>query len=179
MPTILEALKERVEIARARVTTAQQAFQLAHVELQAANSDLAVWNNAVMLEQREEEKRISAVREVQERQYTLPDIPSPSAERYVVEAVVSHPDSDHLQSFGAAINKTERVRETLRSHVGGITPAGLWIELKDHLSSRAYLYSILKRLRDNEEVTQRRGKYILKPKPVEVKTDEVEGMTVQ
>jgi len=69
------------------------------------------------------------------------------------------------------INKTDMVRELLRQHPAGITPTDLWKQVKTRMTHRAYLYSILKRLKDKDEVMVRRGKYIAKmvPKPEEGK----------
>jgi hypothetical protein len=61
------------------------------------------------------------------------------------------------------IQKTELIRETLRQH-SGMTPAELYSVVKSHVA-RPYLYSVLKRLRDKEEVVVRRKKYHIKPTP--------------
>jgi hypothetical protein len=61
-----------------------------------------------------------------------------------------------------------------------MTPADLWKAHKEEISSRPYLYSILKRMRDKDEVALRRGKYVLKPKPSEVRPEAVtEVQTIQ
>jgi hypothetical protein len=60
------------------------------------------------------------------------------------------------------INKTDMVREILRQHPAGITPTEIWKEVKNQMSHRAYLYSILGRLKDRDEVLVRRKKYFPK-----------------
>ncbi len=52
------------------------------------------------------------------------------------------------------------IRSVLRQHPNGITPAEIWREVKDNVG-RAYVYSVLKRLKDRKQVTERRGKYFL------------------
>ncbi len=59
-----------------------------------------------------------------------------------------------------AINQTEMIREVLRQHTNGITPAQVWIKVKEHVE-RNYVYSVLKRMKDKGEVKERRGKYYL------------------
>jgi hypothetical protein len=60
------------------------------------------------------------------------------------------------------LNKTDMIRSLLRQHPGGMTPTDIWKQVKDQMVHRAYLYSILKRLKDKDEVIVRRGKYITK-----------------
>lgn len=74
-----------------------------------------------------------------------------------------------------AENKTDMIRELLRQYPGGIAPTELWKQVKTRMTHRAYLYSILKRLKDKGEVMVKRGKYIAKimPKPEEEKEQTV------
>ena len=81
-----------------------------------------------------------------------------------VAAVPHLNDSDPVPD----IQKTELIRETLRQH-SGMTPGELYNVVKSHVA-RPYMYSVLKRLRDKEEVVVRRKKYHIKPTP---KTEEV------
>jgi hypothetical protein len=170
MNTLLDGMRERLEGARERHAKAQQVFQAAQAELQAATAEYGIWNSAIGLLMREEEKRRA---ESDEKQIpmNLPGIQPNSA-----EGLLANPTA--IEST-ATINKTERVREILRAHETGLTTGGIWTEVKDHISSRAYLYAILKRLRDNDEVCMRRGKYLFKVKTVESKAEEVEAVTIQ
>lgn len=168
MSTVLESLKERLDAAKARLLTAQQQHQATTVELQSATNEHNIWHNAVAIETREEEKRQA---EQQKQQMVLPQVVPDSI-------TITLTDDDHLSSASDTGNKTELVRDILRKHATGITPGGLWIEVRDKISSRPYLYSILKRLRDKEEVSIRRGKYVLRPKMADVKS-EGEQMLVQ
>lgn len=172
MVNFLDMMKDYIEKARARVAAAEQAHRMAIAELQAANSDLVVWNNAYTLAVKEREKW-----KVDSRQTELP-MEMPKVEP-APEAANVNPEQEQPQTAQTSINKTAKVREILGEHATGITPGQLWIEVKDFQVSRPYLYSVLKRLRDNDEVAQRRGgKYVLKQTPVEVKPDEMEGTTV-
>ena len=72
-------------------------------------------------------------------------------------------------------NKTEVIRELLRQHPTGMTPTDIWKEVKGQMAHRPYLYSILKRLKDKDEVTVRRGKYVAKMLP---KSEEGRGQTL-
>jgi hypothetical protein len=69
---------------------------------------------------------------------------------------------------GVEKKQTEAVREFLDQHPGA-TPAEIWKQLQSQIANRAYLYSVLKRLRDRGDAMERKGKYFLKPKPEEAK----------
>ena len=75
------------------------------------------------------------------------------------------------------VNKTETVRELLRQHESGMTPTELWKQqlVRNQFHHRAYLYSVLKRLKDKGDVIERRGKYFFKflPKPEENKEQNI------
>lgn len=171
MATFVETMKEYVDKARARLAAAEQVHRAASAELMAASSDFAVWNNAYTLAVKEREKWEAEAKETQQQlPMDLPDTTSLSFEP-------SNVADEHNHSV--EINKTAKVREVLAAHQTGITPGQLWLNVKDFQVSRAYLYSVLKRFRDNDEVTVRRGKYMLKPKPIEAKPIEGEALTIQ
>lgn len=181
MTLVLEELKGRLEAAQKRLATAQQRFQAAQVELQAAQGDCNVWGAAVLIETREDAARAAAANENQlpmplSVQHPQPQQKSPivpiSASGSYLELQPECPTSPDTT------NKTDLVRDLLRQHASGMTPADLWESAKGQISSRAYLYAILKRLRDRDEVTQRRKKYVLKFKPLEAKS-ESDPLTVQ
>jgi hypothetical protein len=173
MDPLLDGMRERLEKAKARLAKAQLGFQAAQAEMQAAAGECSIWNSALSLVMRDEEKRLAESHEKQ-IPMNLPELqPTPSAEK-------ATENGGPLQAAqaGAAINKTEKVREVLREHETGITPAGIWTEVQDHFSGRPYLYAVLKRLRDNDEVSIRRGKYQLKPKPVVMNLAETEATVI-
>lgn len=174
MGTFLEMVRERLEAARLRLSAAQQALQAATAEAQAAAAEFAVWNNAASLELKEQEKRTAAA-QANQIPMNLPGItvaPKPS------EAT---PEETHTREKEPpeTSNKTEKVREIIRAREAGVKPAELWIEVRDYVSSRAYMYSILKRLRDNDEVSIRRGKYFFKTHVMEAKSENEVSQTIQ
>jgi len=73
-------------------------------------------------------------------------------------------------------NKTEAIREFLRQHPAGMTPAQLWQQMKNRVAHRQYIYGVLKRLKDQKQVTERRGKYYFQPVP---KSEEGVNLIVQ
>lgn len=157
MNTTLEDLRTRLAIAHKALTEAAQQLQIAQQNQQKAASDYSVFNAAVaILAKEEEEKKATA-----------------NAKQFPME--LSEPELEHAPSVAVSSNgsettppnKTELVRELLRHHLGGMTPTEIWKELRGQFVHRAYLYSVLKRLRDKDEVTLRRNKYALKIKPVE------------
>jgi hypothetical protein len=163
MAAILEELKVRLLSTQKRLTDAQQAFTAAQSELQAAQMEFNVWNTAYNLENREETARLASASKNQ-ISMDLPEVQSQEE---------PHPNVEEQTT-----NKTELVREILRQHPAGINPADLWREFQGRASgtSRQYLYSVLKRLRDKEYVATRRGKYFLRTKPQE---GESEGVVIQ
>ena len=64
-----------------------------------------------------------------------------------------------------ANNQSDIVRNLIRQNPAGITPKEMWKTIRTQIKYRAYFYSILKRLRDRDEVIFRRGKYLLKITP--------------
>jgi hypothetical protein len=173
---LLEGMRECLEKAKDRLVKAQQGFQLAQAELGSATAEYNIWNSAINLAVRDEEKRLAESREKQ-IPMNLPDLQTAID---VEESADSTADdvTEAIQS-AAVTNKTQKVRDILRAHESGITAGGIWEEVKDHISSRAYLYAILKRLRDNDEACMRRGKYLPKTKSFEVKAAGTEAITVQ
>jgi hypothetical protein len=140
MSEFLETLKARMADAQKRFLTAQQKLQIAQSEHQAAAQEFTSWQNAVQAETRREQARNGIV---------------------PVSAVTNQTQSNQTPNAPES-NKTEVVRELLRQHPMGITPSELWKKLNGQMAYRAYLYSVLKRLKDRGEATERRGKYFLR-----------------
>lgn len=174
MGTMLDTLRERLEDARSRLVLASQEYQAAGAKLQQVQTECNIWTAAVTLETREEEKRLAKASEDQ-IPMDLPDfMGAPNSEN--LSPPETHPEA---AASPAVVNKTQKVRDILAEHAAGIAPAEIWMEVKDYVSSRAYLYAILKRLRDNDEVSIRRGRYSLKPKPVQMNIEEAGRVVVQ
>jgi hypothetical protein len=137
--------------------------------LTAAVAEFNVWNAAYSYELKEQEKRDRLEAEEKAKQPSLPGtiLPAETETQSSAPPVYESAPETHQES----VNQTEIVRDALRLRPSGMTPGDLWKAHKGEISSRPYLYSILKRMRDKDEATLRRGKYILKPKPIEVKSE--------
>jgi hypothetical protein len=147
MSQFLDELKTRLAEVLKRLQAAQQKAQAAQGELQAVTQE---YNSLQYL------ANIEAARTQQSAGTSVTTtVPSRIAQSALPQAIEG--------------NKTETVRELLRQHPTGMTPTDIWKEVKNQMAHRPYLYSILKRLKDKDEVTVRRGKYIAKilPKPEE------------
>lgn len=166
MNGVLDGLKERFENAKARLLKAQQVSQAAQIELQAATNEHNIWNAAVQIEAREEAQRTAAAQASQIPMELAASIPGHSP-----KSTAAGEDHSEAATETEPVNKTDLVREVLRQHANGMTPTEVWKALQKQISSRAYLYSILKRLRDKDEVVIKRKKYVLKFKPLEVKSE--------
>lgn len=177
--SLLEGMKEKLEKAKSRLANAQQAFQVAQAELQFATAEFGIWTSALNLATRDEEKRVA---ESKAKQIPM-DLPG-------IQAAPSEASSEEfggaeqsllraIESSAEITNQTERVRAILRAHNTGMTPGNIWDKGRDHISSRAYLYAILKRLRDSDEVLLRRGKYSLKVKSIEVREGAAKEVVIQ
>jgi hypothetical protein len=147
MSEFLETLKTRMEDAQVRLRVAQQNLQVAQAEFQNVAQECQSWTILVNIETQRAQAMSGA-------QASAPQLPLPAIE-----------PSRPVQSGKSENNKTEAVRELLRQHPDGMTPSDLWKAVGSMMSHRPYLYSVLKRLKDKEEVTVRRGKYYLKVPP--------------
>jgi hypothetical protein len=148
MPIFLDTLKERHAEAQKRTQEAQQKLAAAQTEFQTAAQEMAGWQKAVEAETRREQQNSTITA-------------GTSMEAPVIATVIGQVEQ-HLQG---ETNKTELIRELLRQHASGITPPELWKALSSKIVHRPYLYSVLKRLKDKDEVCVKRGKYYLKAIP--------------
>ena len=166
MSKIIEELQVRSTEAKKKLDEATAALQAAQTAHGLALQNFNVWNLALQIETRDEQQRQAAAIE---KQLPLPETKSESM--LVIDR--SNDDDvfvvDDLPDMG--VTKTDIVRNLLRQHPGGMTAPDIWKQVRSQFQHRPYLYSILKRLRDREEVAKRRGKYFLKlePKIEEVK----------
>jgi hypothetical protein len=172
MSNVLDGLKERLETAKSRLALAQQRHQAASAELNAATAEYNVWGAAVSIEANEQERLAADARE---KQMPLPEMPIQS--RPVIARATLTITAPIVEGQGESasapnsVNKTDLVRELLGHRRMAMTPDEIWKALEGQIASRAYLYSILKRLRDKDEIRKWRNRYSLKPKPVEVKAE--------
>lgn len=147
MSQFLDELKTRLAEVLKHLQAAQQKAQVAQAELQAVNQEY----NSLQFLANVETARIQQ-----------------SAGTPITATVASRIPQPALPQ-ASETNKTETIRELLRQHPTGMTPTDIWKEVKGQMAHRPYLYSILKRLKDKDEVAVRRGKYFVKmlPKPEE------------
>jgi hypothetical protein len=162
-----------LEECKARFAAVQKAVQEAHQELQAVqlryqtaiqqqNALQYLINSVAAEEQRSQQKSYG--------QPTTVNLSISVADAIAAdEAAAPQPHE---------VNKTDMIRELLRRHPTGMTPTEIWREVKNQMTHRAYLYSILGRLKDREEVIVRRKKYLLRIDPKSVGEKEQAGTTV-
>jgi hypothetical protein len=168
MANILEELKLRHAAAKKRHEEATLANAAALKELTAAQTELNAWSWAVNLETAEEAKRAAQAKEAQ---LELPETIPKTLQTSFDEAM----NAEHVDASAEPINKTEVVRAMLRQHPSGMSSSELWKEFQIQApkTSRAYLYSVIKRLKDRDQLYTRRGKYILKQKMQEATNESV------
>ncbi len=160
MPSILEALKERLAEATKNYNEATVKFQLAQAAHQQAGMELNIWRGAVEAEARAEQARVEAAKAAQP---TLAGIEPQSTSTGVNEANVDEASLRATSSDATvSTNKTEMVRTLLRQNPAGLTAPQIWQHVTSEFKHRPYMYSVLKRLKDRDEVTFRRNKYFLR-----------------
>ena len=143
-------VQKRVAVLQAEMQAAQARFQAAQQEAQSLHFMVATETS----------------RRQQQQQPTITVL----AQTHVTSPP-PQPIQDASPAQPADVNKTDLVRDFLRQRPGA-TPTEIWKEVKSQMNHRAYLYSILGRLKERGEVVVRRGKYCLRaavPKPAEEK----------
>jgi hypothetical protein len=169
MAKIIEELQARVTDAQRQLAESAQVFQVAQQKHQAAQHNFNVWNMALQVEQRDEQLRQA---KATEKQLHFPTA-NPKAEAMPAATVAAAPEQP--PDNPEALNKTDSVRNLLRQHPTGMSAVDIWKEVGAQFIHRPYLYSVLKRLRDRDEIIKRRNKYCLTaiPKSEEVKEQPV------
>jgi hypothetical protein len=153
MNQFLDELKARLAEVQKRLQVAQQKAQAAQLELQAVTQE---FNSLQYL------ANVEANR-------------NPESAGTPITINVGSRIAQPALPQASETNKTETIRELLRQHPTGMTPTDIWKEVKGQMAHRPYLYSILKRLKDKDEVAVRRGKYFVKMLP---KSEESRGQTL-
>jgi hypothetical protein len=187
MSDFLDKLKSDMQEAHARFQTAQQKFNAAQAESQAAQQRLAAAQAAfglaaaefqahqtlIAMHVRKEQQTATGTTPAAAIRVTAPATPPalPAGGTAGQNPAASQPTTDDNKSDG---NKTQAVRDLLRQHPAGMTPDEIWKALETKVSNRAYLYSVLKRLRDKGDARAKRGKYYLVPKIEESQTQMVQ-----
>lgn len=180
MSDFLETLKRGMQEAQQKYSSAQQKLTAAQAEFQLAQQRLAVAQTEFQTAIQEFQAFQTLVNlQTHKQQGTSGATPVtapahvlvPQHSRILITPGQPVPNIPPTQpsANGNRIesNKTQAVRDLLRQHPAGMTPAEIWEQLETQLSTRAYLYSVLKRLRDKKDAKEKRGKYFLIPKPEE------------
>jgi len=172
---LLEELQARHREAQVRLQDTTQAFQMAQqahatatATLQKTQQALATaqqqfhgWNTAVSTVAAEIAAQQEAVRASQ------PELPIPNS----APAVQPIPTASVPIEAAEPPNKTDMIRELLVHHPQGMAPTEIWSHVRDQFKHRAYLYNVLKRLTDREELCLRRGKYMIRIVPQATKEE--------
>jgi hypothetical protein len=164
LDTLKARLAERQELVKEKTVKVQamyadlqaltKTYTALHAEFQALQAEITGYQKVV-----ETESRLIAAAQPQSL-----EVPAG-----VVELVAVESASDNHES-PAEPNKTEIIREALHGHPTGMTPGELWLAVKDQIPRRNYVYAVLARLKDRDQVYVKRGKYVFRgtPKPQEV-----------
>jgi hypothetical protein len=152
MAKIIEEIQTRLAEAQKQLVDATQVLTMAQQKHQAAQHNFNVWTAAMQIEQREEQLRQA---DANEKQPELPLSPTKPAASIIPSI------SDHQADASETLNKTEIVRTLLKQHPNGMSAVDIWKEVRAQFMHRPYLYSVLKRLRDREEIIKRRNRYFL------------------
>jgi hypothetical protein len=144
MSDFLDVCKARMADAQKRFQEAQQKLQTAQQEFGIAQQEFAAWQQAVAFETRNQQQTAAAIP-------PAPTLPATAS----TKVPAAHPSAES--------NKTEMIREVLAQHPTGMTPTEIWEAVKDQVA-RPYVYSVLKRLRDGNEVVyqRKRKKYTIR-----------------
>ena len=172
MSEFLETLKSRLLEAQKRLQVVTAKAQAAQAELQAVGQEMFGWQKAVEAEtKRESMEQVAAVQ--------LASQPAIESRAGVAEA---HPQPKPIETRPAAaicammpteMSKTDLIRNFIRSRPNGVTPVEIWRAVQHEMPRRGYLYNILGRLKDHEDVVVKRKKYYarMSNKPEDLKTE--------
>ena len=142
MSQLLDRLREGQSEAQKRHAEVTKRWQAMQVEFQSSAAEVNGYMKVIELETRRELEQAAT---------------APTQEGPVSKA-------EHQAEQDS--NKTQIVRDALAEHPG-LTPAQLWGAVKHQFKRRNYVYAVLKRLKDRDQVVLRRGKYYL-PEPPKV-----------
>lgn len=145
MSTFLDTLRQRMTEAQSRAASAQKALQDAQNEHTSAMRDYESWSRAFEAESKRE--GISVAKTV------------------MVEISTKSPDATTEDAEGTERNKTELIRDVIKQHPAGVTPGEIWSTVKNQIPRRNYVYAVLGRLKDRDQVSVRNGKYRIKIVP--------------
>jgi hypothetical protein len=140
MNSFLETLKSRMSEAQARLQEAERKLGAAQREHDGAKIEYLGWQNAV---------------EIESRKGGTLQVGTPANFALTPKPTVEAQDAE-----GQGANKTELIHNVIRQSPAGVSPAEIWRAVKNQITHRPYVYSVLKRLKDKNKVGVRRnGKY--------------------
>jgi hypothetical protein len=155
----LEECQNQLAEAKKVYQETQQEAAAAQQKFVAAQGQLNIWTGAVNTVMVRLEKAKQAAQPIQ------PDNARPekpiSGQVSSASVLQTVAESAASPSGSAELNKTEMIRDVLRRNPSGMTPAEVWKGLNGQID-RAYVYSVLKRLKDRDQIAYRRKKYSLK-----------------
>jgi GrpB-like predicted nucleotidyltransferase (UPF0157 family) len=153
--SFLEMLKARMDDAQKRYAEVQQRLQAVQGEHQRAAQELASWQTAFQTETRNEAARAATLALTQ-------NAGQPPVITALAAAAVTV--TEHASEGSPDTNKTELVRDVLKRS-NGIRPIDVWKTVQEQIPNRTYVYSVLKRLKDKDQVSVRKGKYYFRMVP--------------
>jgi hypothetical protein len=167
-----------VEELKIRHADAQRRLQLVQLEVQQIQakyqSVAQEFNSLTLLLNVEAAKQKALSAGEDSAQASTPDAPGAAAQ---ANTTTPQTTSGHAPaSTTPEISKTDMIRQLLRQYPGGITPTDLWKQVKTRMTHRAYLYSVLKRLKDKGEVMVKRGKYITRIMPLKTEEEKEQNL---
>jgi hypothetical protein len=154
MSEFLDTLRTRLEDSQKRFQATQQKLQQAQQEHQAAAQEFSSWQNTVAIETRREQEQAPLLASKVPMPIMGPESQQPKAPPLPTDS----------QGGAPAVNKTDAVKVALQQHPNGATPKQICEEVKDQVP-RTYVYSVLKRLKDRNLASLKRGKYYLLVEP--------------
>jgi hypothetical protein len=159
MPSIQDELKARLSEAQNRMTENAQKLQQVQQEFSSAQIDYNVWRAALEAETRKAQDLNNAPTVDQPTSTGIATSPAPSL---IIESLKNENDEENTEPSSASesMNKTEIIRGLLRQNPGGLTPPQIWSCVSAQFKHRPYMYSVLKRLKDRDEISFRRNKYV-------------------
>ena len=160
MSEFIDMLKQRLDDAQKRLQETQNYLQQAQARHQAVAQEFTSLQTLINLENARAQKAAqesarAVVVPVKDPVFNLPVMTA-----FPVNATQAVAGAVSGANAAPEINKTQMIREVLRQHTNGISPAQVWLNVKDDVE-RNYVYSVLKRMKDKGEVKERRGKYYL------------------
>ena len=157
----LQETQQAFQAAQTAQATAQANFQKAQQAFVIAQQQFHGWNTAYAAILAEETAREQTAEQAQ--------LPLPNTQ-IATPLTVPEVQADPIQ-VGEQKSKTDIVRDLFRQNPHGLTPTEIWNQVRTQFKYRAYLYSVLKRLTDREELCVRRGKYAFRTIPQQVKEE--------